>query len=137
MSKSVLDASAVLALLNGEEGQDQVWPLVNEAVISAVNASEVQAKLVKVGLARESAWDAILGCVREVIPFDARQAELSGTLFSSTSSAGLSLGDRACLALGSVLELPVYTADQAWKNLEIGVEIRVIGESTALLQVAH
>ncbi len=126
MSKSILDSSAVLALLNQEPGANLIWPLVSGALISAVNAAEVQGKLVKLGIGRTAAWEAVVGSVHEIVAFDTRQAEMAGNLLPLTSSLGLSLGDRACLALGSVLQLPVYTADQAWKELQIGVKINVI-----------
>ena len=66
----------------------------------------------KLGIERQAAWDVVIGTVQEVIAFDARQAETAGNLVAQTSPLGLSLGDRACLALGKVLRLPVYTADR-------------------------
>lgn len=100
--------------------------MIGRAVLSAVNAAEVQGKLVKLGIEHKAAWDVVTGTVQEVIAFDARQAEIAGNLLSQTSSRGLSLGDRACLALGKVLQLPVHTADRAWTDLRVGVEINVI-----------
>jgi PIN domain nuclease of toxin-antitoxin system len=94
--------------------------------MSAVNAAEVQGKLVKLGLRSSAAWDAVLGSVYEIVAFDGRQAELAGNLLPVTSPLGLSLGDRACLALGAVLQLPIYTADQAWKELQLGLDIQII-----------
>lgn len=126
MNRAILDASAVLALLHNEAGADRILPLVGRAVLSAVNAAEVQEKLVRLGIERQAAWDVVTGTVQEVIAFDAKQAEIAGNLVAQTSPLGLSLGDRACLALGKVLRLPVYTADRVWKDLRAGVEINLI-----------
>jgi ribonuclease VapC len=126
VSKAILDSSAVLALLNDEPGAEQIWPLVGKAVMSAVNAAEVQGKLVRIGIAPASAWEAVLGSVQDVIAFDAGQAELTGNLLPGTISLGLSLGDRACIALAMTLKLPVYTADRAWGELKPGIPVHVI-----------
>ena len=126
MSRVVLDASAVLAILGGEPGADQVIPFLGESAISTVNLAEVHGKLVSRGVPRNEAWKAVLSLVREVIDFDLQQSKLVGELLAETHSLGLSLGDRACLALGAVLKAPVYTTDRAWKPLKVGVEIRVL-----------
>jgi PIN domain nuclease of toxin-antitoxin system len=126
MSRVVLDASAVLAILGGEAGADQVIPFLGESAISTVNLAEVHGKLVSRGVPRNEAWKAVLSLVREVIDFDLQQSKLVGELLAETHSLGLSLGDRACLALGAVLKAPVYTTDRAWKPLKVGVEIRVL-----------
>jgi PIN domain nuclease of toxin-antitoxin system len=112
--------------LHDELGADRVWPLVSEATMSAVNAAEVQGKLVKLGIDAEAAWEAVIGSVQDVVAFDARQAEVAGNLAIRIVSLGLSLGDRACLALATILELPVYTADQVWAQLDAGIEINLI-----------
>ncbi len=122
----VLDSSAVIAMLHNEPGAEIVWKLVPDAVISAVNAAEVQGKLLAEGFARGDAWDAILGSVQEVMSFDPEQAELTGSLLPSTREIGLSLGDRACLALGRTLQIPVYTADRSWGKLRMDVDVRLI-----------
>jgi len=72
------------------------------------------------------AWRAALTPVREVFAFTPDQAKIAGTLISKNRSLGLSLGGRACLALGTILDCPVYAADRSWKNLKTGVRIRVI-----------
>jgi PIN domain nuclease of toxin-antitoxin system len=78
------------------------------------------------GLDPHDAWEATLTPVREVVDFTADHARLAGTLIVQTRSLGLSLGDRACLALGLTLKAPVYTTDKSWKNLKLGVQIHVI-----------
>ena len=127
MNRVVLDASALLALLNSEPGGDKLTPqLLSVAASSTVNLAEVQAKLVLRGLDPNDAWDAALTPIREVVDFTADHARLAGTLVAQTRSLGLSLGDRACLALGLTLKAPVYTTDKTWKNLKLGIQIHVI-----------
>ena len=127
MSRVVLDASAVLALLNHEPGTDKLTPeLLNTAICSTVNLAEVQTKLVSAGGAPDEAWQDALSPIRESAPFTDEQAKIAGSLVAQTRALGLSLGDRACLALGVVLKAPVYTADKSWKNLKLDLRIHVI-----------
>jgi PIN domain nuclease of toxin-antitoxin system len=127
MSSVVLDASVLLALLNGEPGSDKLTPeLLHDAVSSTVNLAEVQGKLVDKGVPTDDAWEATNSPLREAVPFSAEQAKLAGNLIVQTRSLGLSLGDRACLALGLTLKAPVYTADKSWKNLKLGIPIHRI-----------
>lgn len=129
MSKFVLDASVLLALLNDEPGAEifaRQPRLLPNSTICAVNLSEAYGKLISLRTDPDEAWEAITAPLSEVIAFDAELARLAGRLVSSTRSAGLSLGDRACLALGIALKAPVYTADRAWKSLKVGVAIHVI-----------
>ena len=127
MTKIVLDASAMLAVLNSEPGADRLTPeMLSTATSSTVNLSEVQGKLVSLGLAPGDAWEATLGPIREATAFTVEHAEAAGNLIIKTRPLGLSLGDRACLALGIVLRGPVYTADKSWKKLKLGVPIHLI-----------
>lgn len=127
MSKVVLDASAMLAVLNGEPGADKLTPeLLSSAVCSTVNLAEVHSKLVSEGGDPDEAWEDASAPVREAVPFTAEQAKIAGTLVRHTRALGLSLGDRACLALGLALKAPVYTADRSWKSLKIAARIHVI-----------
>ena len=127
MSRIVLDASALLAVLNGEPGADKLTlELLTIAACSTVNLAEVQSILVERGLSPESAWASALVPIAEAIPFTAEHARAVGSMIAETRRFGLSLGDRACLALGLALHAPVYTADRSWKNLKLGVRIHVI-----------
>ena len=127
MNRIVLDSSVLLALLNREPGADSLTPeLLDTAAGSTVNLAEVQTKLVNEGVNSDVAWNSTLSTVREVMPFTAEQAKIAGGLVAQTRSLGLSLGDRACLALGIALNAPIYTADRSWKNLHVGVRIHVI-----------
>jgi ribonuclease VapC len=127
VSRIVLDASAVLAILNGEAGAEKLTPrLLSDSTISAVNLAEVQSKLVSRGLDPDDAWDAAIGPVHETESFTVEQARIAGDLVAQTRSLGLSFGDRACLALGMALKAPVYTADQSWKGLRLDVRIHFV-----------
>ncbi len=127
MSRIVLDASAVLAILNGEAGADKLPPrLLTDATASTVNLAEVQSKLVSRGLNPSDAWDAATSPVRETVSFTLEHARIAGDLVAKTRPLGLSLGDRACLALGIALGATVYTADQSWKGLRLGIRINHI-----------
>jgi len=126
MSDLVLDSSALMALLRGEKGADKVAAGLPNALVSAVNQAEVQTKLVASGLDEHLAWWHIdeIGCVS--VPFDEAQARLAGALVKITRAFGLSLGDRACLALAIQRQATVYTTDSVWKNLSLGIQIEVI-----------
>ena len=127
MNRIVLDASAILAVINNEPGADKLTPaLLARAVGSAVNLAEVQTKLVSRGWSSEQAWEDATSPVREVLAFAEEHAKVAGDLVTRTRHLGLSLGDRACLALGIALDVPVYTAEKSWKKLKVGVRIHVI-----------
>ncbi|MBI2917748.1 MAG: type II toxin-antitoxin system VapC family toxin [Chloroflexi bacterium] len=125
MADAVLDASAVLAVLNGEPGAHLVTEVLPNAVVSAVNLSEVVAKLASAGAPGEEIKEAIQALRLEVLPFDQEQAHDAGLLRPLTRSAGLSLGDRACLSLARRLGLPALTADHTWEQLHVA-EVRTI-----------
>lgn len=123
---AVLDASAVLALLFGEPGAEAVAEAVAAgAALSAVNLAEVATVLVRRGLDAEG----ILATVRdqlEVEAFTAEDALAAAELYPHTTRAGLSLGDRACLALARRRGVPALTAEQAWAHLKLDVSVKVI-----------
>lgn len=127
MNEVVLDASAVLTVIQHERGAERLTAdvLIN-AVISAVNLAEVQSKLVKNGFPPAHGWNDALELVPNVEPFTVDHARIAGDLIATTEPHGLSLGDRSCLALAIALNAPVYTTEQAWKNLKVGIPIHVI-----------
>jgi PIN domain nuclease of toxin-antitoxin system len=126
MSGVVLDSSALLAFIQGEPGGEVVAATVGDALMSSVNHAEVVTKLVE----RTGSLDvarAALGIANvDVVDFDRSQAEQAGLLAKQTRSRGLSLGDRACLALAAREAAPVLTADRIWATLKLDVEIRLI-----------
>jgi PIN domain nuclease of toxin-antitoxin system len=126
MSGVVLDASAVLALVLREAGAEQVQRYCPGATISAVNVAEVVARLAEGGTVETDVRAAISELGFSVVPLDAEQAFATGMLRPKTRHAGLSLGDRACLALARERNLPALTADRRWRGLDVGVDIRFI-----------
>lgn len=127
MNRAVLDASALLAILNQEPGAEKLTPeILSAAATSTVNLAEVHGKLVGRGLDPDEAWEATMSPIREAVAFTSDHAKLTGDLVAQTRALGLSLGDRACLALGIALKAPVYTADRSWKKLKVSVRIHVI-----------
>jgi PIN domain nuclease of toxin-antitoxin system len=126
MSGVVLDSSAVLAVINAEPGADCVIAVLDGALLSAVNHAEVVTKLTERGVNRELARSTVLKIGVQVIDFGIDLADRAGELRRETRHLGLSLGDRACLALAEHEGLPAITADKKWAAVDIGVDIRVI-----------
>jgi PIN domain nuclease of toxin-antitoxin system len=122
----VADASAILAALKNERFDNIDPRRLVRATISAVNLCEVRSKLHDDGLNEAQATAAVSAMHLRVVPFDEPQARVAAGLRSVTRRAGLSLGDRACLALGDRVGCPVVTADRIWANLDLGVEVVVI-----------
>lgn len=128
MNKVVLDTSAVLAYLFQEVGADKVFPVLEEGcgVISSVNYAELVGKLVDQGMPAEIIRETLFDLELDVIDYDEPQAFETGTLRTICKAFGLSLGDRACLALSVAMKLPVLTADRVWLNVPLPTEVRVI-----------
>ncbi len=126
MSKYVLDASAVLALLNRETGHDRVETVLADSVIGAVNFCEVMGKLMEAGLSEKEARESLDLLNLEIIPFDADMAHLAAALRLTTRKLGLSIGDRSCLALGLARRLTVVTAERTWAKLRTDVKMQMI-----------
>jgi ribonuclease VapC len=126
MKRVVLDSSAILASIIGEPGAEVVLDMVGYSAVSAVNMAEIKGKLVSRGWLPNVAWHAALNYSSETFPFDSEQASIAGGLVATTKHYGLSLGDRACLALALVLDAPVYTADKAWARIDLGVKIHMV-----------
>ena len=127
MADVVLDASALLALLNAEPGSEEVERTIPGAAVSTVNLSEVVAKLVEAGMPEEAVRSVLGGIDLEIHPFYLLswrfRPDFDGP---GTWESGLSLGDRACIALGLQLGAPVLTTDRNWKSLDVGVEVQMI-----------
>ncbi|MBV9932451.1 MAG: type II toxin-antitoxin system VapC family toxin [Alphaproteobacteria bacterium] len=125
MSERVLDASALLAVLLGERGSDFVLDLLPGAVIGAVNLAEVVSKLQERGFPDKEIDEGVADLGVPVVPFDETQGVAAGKLRLRTRSAGLSLGDRACLALASARRVPAVTMDRSWGTVDAGAEVIV------------
>lgn len=123
---TVLDASAVLAVIFAEPGSQTVTPLLQGALLSCVNLAEAHANLVLRGAETEFAWRRLLSLGCEACDFDQEQARIAGGLVTVSRQYGLSLGDRACMALAIQKKATVYTTDRAWKSLGLEIDVEVI-----------
>lgn len=126
VSNVVLDASAVLALLQHEPGRDEVIRHLRGAYLSTVNLAEVLAKMADYGVPLDEAGRRLKPLPLHLVPLDAPQAQASAALRPLTRAHGLSLGDRACLALAQTVQGTVLTTERAWADLDLGITIRRI-----------
>ena len=128
MSEVVLDASALLALLNDEPGATKVAEVLGEARMSSVNLAEVVSHFIHAGMPAAEV-DAMLHPLPvEIVAADQGLAHIAGRLRAVTASAGLSLGDRFCMALAKRDGLPAMTADKQWRTVAeaVGTKIQLI-----------
>lgn len=123
----ILDASAILALLNSEPGAQEVQAVVAASAASTVNLTEVVGKLADDGMTDRMIWKALrIGF--HTLDFGSEQSRLMPQLRRDTRRHGLSLGDRCCLATALTWQRPAMTADRAWVNVRIpGLQVTVIG----------
>ncbi len=122
----ILDSSAILAMMLGEPGGESLVPMIKGSGMCTVNMSEVVAKLCEQGENVEFAREQITSLSIFFFDFDQELAILAGMLRPYSKHLGLSLGDRACLALGMREKAVVVTADRAWQELELDLEIELI-----------
>jgi len=126
VSRVILDASALLAFLLDETGGDVVAALLPHATLSAVNYCETLTKSIDRGKSLAESVGILARLRLPVVPFDAELADITASLRPVTKPLGLSLGDRACLALGLAQNLPVVTAEREWARLNIGVAVQCV-----------
>jgi PIN domain nuclease of toxin-antitoxin system len=122
----VLDASALLAFLLDEPGQDLVDRLLPESVISGVNWAEVLQQLVRRGANIDGCRGDLEALGLTIRAFDAESAEHTARLWPESRAHGLSLGDRACIALGIDLNVPILTGDRIWATAYPNLPIQLI-----------
>jgi PIN domain nuclease of toxin-antitoxin system len=122
----VADASAILAMLDREPGHQRVEAALPATVMSTVNLAEIVTSLINKGIPATDARRTTESLEIETVPLDRELALAAGALREVTRSHGLSLGDRACLALARHLALPALTADRTWADLDVGIEIQLI-----------
>ena len=115
--KTILDASALLALVFGEPGADIVAAQAKTSRILSVNFSEVVQKVISIDGNPDRAEEAVDLLGIQVVPFDRRLARLTAELRAKTSFMGASFADRACLALGLATGAPILSSDQDWQKL--------------------
>lgn len=126
MTTYVADASAILAMLDREPGHQRVEAALPATVMSTVNLAEIVTSLINKGIPAADARRTTESLEIETVPLDRELALAAGTLREVTRSHGLSLGDRACLALARHLALPALTADRTWADLDVGIEVQLI-----------
>ena len=132
LPKCVLDASALIALLKNEPGAEQVdhFLMARDCVMSSVNLAEFVTKLVREGGNAPKALEIVSDLPLTVIPYGTEDAAETGELVFHTRHLGLSLGDRACLALAKKLNALAVTTDRPWLQLDIGVKIECVRPDT-------
>ena len=126
MADFVLDTSAVMAAIQDEPGAARVRSASGVSAMSTVNLTETIARLVDLNYDDAEIRELLDGYLFSVVSYDEEQSWLAGLMRRQTRHLGLSLGDRACLALAASLSVPVLTADRAWAGLDVGVEVRLI-----------
>ena len=128
MTVYCLDASALAALLLAEPGADRVAAVITDALMSTVNLGEVVSVFARRGIAEATVRQDLAAMPVTFVPFDEALAYRSGLLLALTKAAGLSFGDRACLALAERLGGTALTADRSWTKIAktVGVNIEVI-----------
>ena len=126
MPDAVLDASALIALLWDEPGGQAVERLLGRAVVFVVNWAEVLQRYRAHGIDTADKRDSVEAIGVGIVGFTPDDAELAADLWEPTRAAGLSLADRACLALARRLDLPAHTADRDWRKVDVGVDVILI-----------
>jgi ribonuclease VapC len=122
----VLDASALLAFLHQESGWEKVHAILDSSWICAMNWCEVVQKADSKGLDTRTLREPLEELGLSVIPFSVEQAEIAAHLWKTTRQHGLSLADRACLALAMDNRTRVFTADKAWATLGLDLDIQLV-----------
>ncbi|HZC00730.1 MAG TPA: PIN domain-containing protein [Gammaproteobacteria bacterium] len=121
-----LDASALLAFMFRESGHEQVAEVIEESCLSTVNLAEVLGRFVRDGHNSAAVLTRLQSMAIELVPLSVSHAALIAEMLPKTQALGLSLGDRACLALAAAREIPALTADQPWVKADIGIGIQLI-----------
>lgn len=123
MTKIIFDASAIIALFAKEKGYETIKAYLKDAVISSVNVAEVYKYCLEIqNLTSEEAENLFIILGIKIINFTNQQALITAKLLNKTKSYGLSLGDRACIALAMIENSPVITCDSIWKKIDVNVE---------------
>jgi ribonuclease VapC len=115
----VLDSSAILAVINSEPGYDVVEKIIAGSIVSSVNVSEVLTKLVERGIHIDDAFEEFSQLGMDALSFNQEHAKKTSELRTLTRHLGLSLGDRACLAVAIEENAIAVTADKSWASLNI------------------
>lgn len=126
--KVVLDASAIMASIQNEPGGEKIVDVLGDAIVSTVNAAEIYTIAARYFLNTDLIQEFLAYPGIKITPLSLKQAEIAGRMSSLTKNAGLSLGDRCCLALAIEANAEVLTADRAWLQFAepLGVTIKSI-----------
>ena len=122
----VFDSSALLAISFDEVGAQRAARGLKDGMMSAVNVAEVISRYVDQGASEEEARASLQAFGLDIRPFDETQAMAAGLMRTATQKLGLSLGDRACLALAVQEGATVFTADRTWAALDLEVDVELI-----------
>jgi PIN domain nuclease of toxin-antitoxin system len=123
VAEAVLDASALIAFLRNEPGAAKVAEVLDRSCISAVNLAETCSKMIEFGKELEAVAFQIERLQIPVVPFDGEQAKIAASLWRRTRAVGMSLGDRACLALALKTSLPAFTTEGEWLKCSLGAKV--------------
>lgn len=126
VNNSILDSSVLIAVLRDEHADPDILDVVQGAMMSAVNVAEVWTKIHDLGLTHAPKTEIMFSLLSSIVPFTEAQARVAADLRIATRHAGLSLGDRACLALALSVGGKVYTADRQWAGLTVDCDIHLI-----------
>jgi ribonuclease VapC len=126
MTLAFLDASAVIALLNGEPGAEEVEGVLATAAIGAVNIAEIVSHYTFLGAPLGDIQSMINTLPMTIIAADKDLSWEAGALRAITSKKGLSLGDRFCLALAKRLDVTAYTTEHVWPEIADAAEVKVM-----------
>jgi PIN domain nuclease of toxin-antitoxin system len=126
VTSTVLDASALLAFLNSEPGAEVVRGVLHDAIISAVNYSEILKKTIERNGSPERVSNIIRDLAVAIIPFDEAHAAVAATLYPAAKPHGMSFADRACLSLGVMRRITVLTAERKMKLLTLPIKVKLI-----------
>ena len=123
---NLLDASVFIAILRDEPYDTYILDLLEGAFMSAINCAEVWTKLHEFGLTTDPRVMGLFALLAPIEPFVESQALLTGDLRPITRHLGLSLGDRACLAVAIETGATVHTGERRWAELDLPCNIRLI-----------
>jgi ribonuclease VapC len=128
VSTAVLDASALIALILGEPGAEAAEAVIADSAATTVNLAEIVGYFARNGAAEPAIREMLGGLQLQIVPFDIELAYAAGLLLPATRRAGLSLGDRACLALARREGSRAFTTDRSWLRIAaaVGVDVAVI-----------
>lgn len=125
MTPIVLDASALIAMLKQEAGGDKVAQVIGDTKITAINYAEVISHFCHAGMPIAEVDAMLRPLPLVIVSVDEKLARLAGHLRTLTSSAGLSLGDRFCLALAQLEKRPAWTSDRKWQTIAEAVQVEI------------